>query len=107
MKNISNDAIWTSANGKDIITEIREPLGRGIDHAREAVAILAFLSASIYSWTLLKHILRKQSHFRPTMWTRRKCRVLRNPAQPVYVRTLRRSRVLSASCTNLDACWRG
>ena len=40
MKNISNDAICTSANGKDIITEIREPLGRGIDHAREAVAIL-------------------------------------------------------------------
>jgi hypothetical protein len=29
-----------SANGRDIITEIREPLGRGIDHAREAVAIL-------------------------------------------------------------------
>ena len=46
---MSNDAICTSANGKDIITEIREPLGRGIDHAREAVAILAFLSASVYS----------------------------------------------------------
>ena len=40
MKNISNEAICTSANGRDIITEIREPLGRGIDHAREAVAIL-------------------------------------------------------------------
>lgn len=40
MKNISNDAICTSANGNDIITEIREPLGSGIDHAREAVAIL-------------------------------------------------------------------
>ena len=40
MKNISNEAICTSANGKDIITEIREPLGRGIDHPREAVAIL-------------------------------------------------------------------
>src|ERR1700688_2834854 len=40
MKKISNDAICTSANGKDIITEIREPLGRGIDHAREAVAML-------------------------------------------------------------------
>src|ERR1700693_476313 len=40
MQNISNDARCTSANGKDIITEIREPLGRGIDHAREAVAIL-------------------------------------------------------------------
>jgi hypothetical protein len=40
MKNISNDAICTSANGKDISTEIREPLGRGIDHAREAVAML-------------------------------------------------------------------
>ena len=40
MKNISNEAICTSANGRDIITEIREPLGRGIDHPREAVAIL-------------------------------------------------------------------
>lgn len=40
MKNISNDAICTSANGNDIITEMREPLGSGIDHAREAVAIL-------------------------------------------------------------------
>src|ERR1700686_674532 len=40
MKNISNDAICTSANGKDITTEIREPFGSGIDHAREAVAIL-------------------------------------------------------------------
>ena len=40
MKNISKDAICTSANGKDITTEIREPLGNGIDHAREAVAIL-------------------------------------------------------------------
>src|ERR1700730_15540268 len=79
MKNISNDAICTSANGRDIITEIREPLGRGIDHAREAVAILAFLSASAYNWTLLRHILRTQSHFRPTMWTRRKCLVLRRP----------------------------
>jgi hypothetical protein len=37
---MSNDAICTSANGRDITTEIREPLGSGIDHAREAVAIL-------------------------------------------------------------------
>src|ERR1700675_31284 len=79
MKNISNDAICTSANGRDIITEIREPLGSGIDHAREAVAILAFLSASVYTRTLLRHILLTQSHFRPAMWTRRKCRVSRRP----------------------------
>src|ERR1700732_5611463 len=37
---MSTEAICTSATGKDIITEIREPLGRGIDHGREAVAIL-------------------------------------------------------------------
>src|ERR1700737_2635765 len=79
MKNMSNEAICTSANGKDIITEIREPLGRGIDHAREAVAILAFLSASVYTRTLLRHILLTQSHFRPAMWTRRKCRGSRRP----------------------------
>ena len=73
---MSNEAICTSANGRDIITEIREPLGSGIDHAREAVAILAFLSASVYTRTLLRHILLTQSHFRPAMWTRRKCRVV-------------------------------
>src|ERR1700716_636542 len=106
MKNISNEAICTSANGKDIITEIREPLGRGIDHPREAVAILGVSFRVRMPRTLLKHIQLRQSHFRPTMWTRQKCRVLKNPAQPVYGRTLQRSRVLSASCTNLDACWR-
>ena len=49
MKNISNEAICTSANGRDIITEIREPLGRGIDHPREAVAILG-VSFRVRMW---------------------------------------------------------
>ena len=38
-----------SANGRDIITEIREPLGRGIDHAREAVAMLG-VSFRVRMW---------------------------------------------------------
>jgi hypothetical protein len=39
MKNISKEARCTSANGNDIITEIRDPFGSGIDQGREAVAI--------------------------------------------------------------------
>src|ERR1700730_5605174 len=40
MKNMSNEATCASANGKNKIPELRDRLGRGIDHAREAVAIL-------------------------------------------------------------------
>ena len=36
---MKSEAIWTKAKGKDIITEIREPFGSGIDQVLEAVAI--------------------------------------------------------------------
>jgi hypothetical protein len=66
MKNIKSEATCTNAKGKDIITEIREPFGSGIDQPREAVAIRRVLSASLVDASA--HFLRTQSHIRQTMY---------------------------------------
>jgi len=70
MKKIKSEARCTKANGKDISTEMREPLGSGIDHAREAVAIKSVsFRVSIPERDASKHVLRAQSRFRATMQT--------------------------------------
>ena len=69
---MSNDARCTNANGKDIITEIREPFGSGMDQGREAVAIRS-ISFRAHTGRLFAHFLRTQSQFRQTL---RKIRVI-------------------------------
>ena len=100
MKNISNDAICTSANGKDIITEIREPLGRGIDHARETVAILGVSFRVRIQLDALKAFSAAAESLQANDADAAEMSGVRNPAQPVYGRILQRSRVLTVSCTN-------
>ena len=100
---MSNDAICTSANGRDMITEIREPLGRGIDHAREAVAILGVSFRVRIQRDALKAYSANAESLQASDVDAAETSGVKNPAQPVYGRTPQRSRVLSASCTNLDA----
>jgi hypothetical protein len=74
MKNISNEARCTNANGRDITTEIREPFGNGMDQGREAVAIRCVsFRAHISKRALFAHFLHTWTESRRTL---RKTRVI-------------------------------